>query len=279
MDEEKKQVTAQEAPEAPETDIPEETQDAKQAKTDTPPSSEVDVEQEVASEDTQAGTPDTSKWENEKRSMAEKIKALENEKNEYLQAKQLVEALDSAAANDPEFMKLANKKLVEQGLLDESVLQQLESQPQTQQRTDGTADNPVLEWAQNKMQEEKQKREKFFIDFEGRHPDVSEGKPEVVRANRSAISAAAARRMAEGGVSQDEAFEFAYKQIMNPQSLRDEGKLEGLAQAQSSSPAESSASGGSANSSGKVKLTPEQQEMARRFGITEEAYAKRLAEE
>jgi hypothetical protein len=237
----------------------------------------VDVEKEASGEDEQVGTPDTSKWENEKRSMAEKIKALENEKNEYLQAKQLVEALDSAAANDPEFMKLANKKLVEQGLLDESVLQQLESQPQP--GADGSADNPVLQWAQNKMQEEKQKREKFFIDFEERHPDVSEGKPEVVRANRSAISAAAARRMAEGNVSQEEAFEFAYKQIMDPQSLRDEGKLEGLAQAQSSSPAESSASGGSANSSGKVKLTPEQQEMARRFGITEEAYAKRMAEE
>jgi len=272
MDEENTQVTAQETPEAPETqETAEVAQDVEQAKTNTPPSSEVDVE-EGASE-TQTDTPDV-KWENDKRSMSEKIKALENEKNEYLQKVKLLEALDSAAANDPEFMKLANKKLVEQGVLDESVLQQLDVSPQ---KTDGVQSDPAIQWAQQKMREEKEKREKFFIDFEDRHPDLKEGKPEVVRANRSAIGAAAAKRMAEG-MSEADAYEFAYKLIMNPTQLVEEGKLQGLAQAQNASPAEGAASGGSAQSTGGVELTPQQKEAARLFGITEEEYANSLEE-
>jgi len=278
MDEEKKQVTAQEVPEAPETqETAEVTQDAEQAKTDTPPASKVDVEQEDTGE-TQADTSDV-KWENDKRSMAEKIKALENEKNTYQQKAKLLEALDSAAANDPEFMKLANKKLVEQGVLDESVLQQLEqSVPQAgQSRPDGSTQDPAIKWAQQKMQEEKQKREQFFVDFEEGHPDLKEGEPRVIRANRSAIGAAAAKRIAEGD-SQKDAYEFAYKLIMNPTQLVEEGKLQGLAQAQGASPAEGAASGGSANSTGGVVLTPEQKDMAKRFGITEGEYAKSLEE-
>ena len=274
MDEEKKQVTAQEAPETPKTEIPEETQDVEQAKTDTPSPSKVDVEQEEASE-AQTDTPD-AKWENDKRSMAEKIKALENEKNEYLQKAKLLEALDSAAANDPEFMKLANKKLVEQGVLDESVLEQLaDAAPQT--KSDGVQSDPAIKWAQQKMQEERQKREQFFVDFEEKHPDLREGDEKVIRANRSAIGAAAAKRMAEGA-SQEEAYEFAYKLIMNPTQLVEEGKLQGLAQAQGATPTEGAASGGSASSTGGVELTPQQKAAAKSFGVTEEAYANMLEE-
>jgi hypothetical protein len=280
MDEEMKVADAAVAPEAPEKEvIPEEPKDAQVQEADAPSTSEVDAEKEVSGED-KVGTPD-SKWENDKRSMAEKIKALENEKNEYLQAKKMLEALDSAAANDPEFMKLANKKLVEQGLLDESVLEKLNSAPsqsQARPQTDESAKSPAVLWAEQKMREEHEKREKFFVSFEERHPDLTEGSPEVIRANRTAIGAAAAKKMAEGGVSEEEAFEFAYKLIMNPTQLVEEGKLQGIAQAQSASPVEGAASGGAANSSGKGELTPEQREAARLFGITEEAYARNLEE-
>jgi hypothetical protein len=81
--------------------------------------------------------------------------------------------------------------------------------------------------------------------------------------------------MAEG-LSQSDAYEFAYKSVMNPTLLVEEGKLQGLAQAQSASPVEGAASGGNANSSGRVELTPEQREAARLFGIAEEKYSQNV---
>jgi hypothetical protein len=206
--------------------------------------------------------------------MSGKISQLERERNEYLQAKKMVDALNQAAMNDPEFMKLANKKLVEQGVLDESVLQELD-RVAPQKRTDGAPKDPAVVWAQQKMQAEQMEREKFFQDFESKHPDLVDGDPEIVRANRAAVGAAAAKRMKEGA-SQSDAYEFAYKLIMNPKQLIEEGKLAGLAQAQSALPVEGAASGGAAVSSGRIELTPEQREAARLFGISEEEYAKSL---
>lgn len=275
MDEENKVVEETAAPIESEVEevATEIKQDVEESETEAPPASEVDAKEE--SGEKQVDSP-ASTWENDKRSMAEKIKALENERNELAQRAKLLEALDSAAANDPEFMKLANKKLVEQGLLDESVLQQLEETPQP--KVDGAIQDPAIKWAQAKMQEEQKKREQFFVDFEERHPDLKEGGPQIIRANRSAIGAAAAKKMAQDKVSQEEAYEFAYKLIMNPTQLIEEGKLEGLAQAQGASPVEGAASGGAAKSSGRVELTPEQREAARLFGITEEEFAKNLEE-
>lgn len=246
---------------------------AEETETDTQPTSEAHVSEEETGEEQSDST--VPSWEEEKKRMSGKISQLERERNELAQAKRMLEALDSAAANDPEFMRLANKKLVEQGLLDESALQGLDTPPQT---TDGAQPDPAIRWAQAKMQEEQKKKEQFFVDFEERHPDLKEGSNEIIRANRSAIGAAAAKKMAQDKVSPQEAYEFAYKLIMDPTSFREEGKLEGLAQAQGSIPTEGAASGGVAKSSGKVELTSEQREAARLFGITEEEFANNLGE-
>lgn len=270
MDDDKQTVTAAVAPQEPEkVEEPEVIEDAQEEVTDTQPASEADV---VESAGEKENDTTSSNWENDKKSMAEKIKALENRNNEYLERMKLLDALDSAASEDSEFMRMANKKLVEKGVLDESVLEEIGV---TSQSNDGVTQDPAVSWARTKMQEERQKTESFFKDFEGRHPDISEGSPEIVRSNRTAIGAAAERRMKDG-MSKEEAYEFAYKAIMNPTQLAEEGKLQGLAQAQSASPAEGAASGGVAKSSGGVELTPEQKDAARRFGVTEEAYAKSL---
>jgi hypothetical protein len=237
---------------------------------------------DVTSTTSGSGQNDTpvSTWEHEKKSMSGKISKLERDINkyeqEYQQRARLLDALDRAAANDPEFMRLANKKLVEQGVLDESVLQELDKVvPQT--KSDGSPKDPAVLWAQQKMQAEQMEREKFFQDFEDRHPDLTEGDPEIVRTNRAAIGAAAAKRMKEGA-SQSEAYEFAYKLIMNPKQLIEEGKLEGLALGQSALPTEGAASGGAAVSSGRRELTPEQREAARLFGLAEEKFANYIEE-
>lgn len=274
MDEEKKVVETPETSPVPEVEEPslEEQEYVAGEETEAPSTSEVDAKKETSGEEQPSSVEPT--WENEKKSMAGKISSLEKKANELAQKAKLLEALDSAAANDPEFMRLANKKLVEQGLLDESVLQDLEKvAPQSQ--SDGVPSHPAVVWAQQKMQAEREEREQFFKDFEERHSDLTEGSPEVVRANRTAIGAVAAKRMAEG-LSQSDAYEFAYKSVMNPTLLVEEGKLQGLAQAQSASPVEGAASGGNANSSGRVELTPEQREAARLFGIAEEKYSQNV---
>ena len=282
MDEETK-VTAQEAPEVPKTETPEETKDAEQAKTDTPSSSEMDVEKTETGEE-EGDEATSSKTDNDMKAESTKMSKLEKENNELRQAKQYLDALDSAAANDPDFMKMANKKLVEQGVLPESVLEQME-QPQSGAETgvepiastDGLNSNPVIQWAQNKKREEEEKLTKFFNNFEDQRQDLVDEDPKVTKANRGAITAAAQRLIAKG-TPMEEAYGTAYNQIFHPEKLVEKGELQGMAKAQAATPTEQSASGGSANSSGTVTLTPEQKEAARLFGVSEEAYAKRLEE-
>jgi len=248
----------------------------------TQPTSEAAVENESGTEQNDTTVPD---WENEKKSLAGRISKYEKELNEYRDKVKLLEALDSAAATDPEFMKMANKKLVEQGLLDASVLEQLEERGVSNQpgavknavENPAVLENPAVKWAEQKMREERQKKEQFFVDFEEKHPDLKEGEEKVIRANRSAIGAIANKRIAEG-VSQADAYEYAYGLVMNPSQIAEKAKLEGIAQAQSGLPTEGAASGGSADSTGGITLTPEQKEAARMFGVSEEAYAKRLSE-
>lgn len=275
MDEEKKVVEETKAlPQEVEESTPTTEEHAQEPETDTQPTSEAHVSEEETENEAQSDSAVLS-WDKEKKRMSGKMSKLEKENNELAQARALVEALDKAAASDPEFMKLANKKLVEQGLLDESVLQGMD----TPQATYGEqTQDPAIQWAQAKMQEEQKKKEQFFVDFEERHPDLKEGTNEIIRANRSAIGAAAAKKMAQDKVSAEDAYEFAYKLIMNPTSLIEEGKLEGMAQAQGAIPTEGAASGGVAKSSGKVELTPQQREAARLFGITEEEFANNLGE-
>jgi len=253
-------------PNVPETEItPEVQEDVAKQELSTQPTSEADVEEGASKEVVSSPTSD---WENEKKSMSGKIQQLEKERNELAQSKALLEAIDKAATDDPEYLKLTARKLAEQGIIDESVLQQFESSPSLSQ-ANGMAKNPAIEWAESKMREEKQKREEFFVNFEDKHPDLVEGEEKVVRANRSAIGAIAAKKMASEQIPMNEAYEYAYKLVMNPSLLVEEGKLQGLAQAQSATPVESGASGSSSNPSGGVKLTPEKSKIAVKFGIKE----------
>jgi len=276
MDEEKK-IEASATPQASETEqiVPETVEDVESGEEVTTQSpSETDVVDTETSEEQSVEAP-VSKEENDKRSESGKMSKLEKEVNELRSVKQMFDALNTAATNDPEFMKVANKKLVEQGVLDESVLEQLNipSQP----NADGEVVNPAVKWAEAKMREEQEKKEEFFVNFEEKHSELSEGEPKIIRANRSAIGAVAAKRMAEGH-SMDEAYELAFKAVMNPNQLVEEGKLQGMAQAQGALPVEGAASGGVAKSSGTKALTSEQKDAARAFGITEEDYAKSLGE-
>jgi len=273
MDEENKVVQTTTSPEPIVETAPEVQENVSVSDTDTQPISEVDVENKET--DSEQPEVTVSQEELNRKAEREKYAKLEKDNNELQQRAKMLEALDRAAANDPEFMRLANKKLVDQGLLDESVLRDLDSTPQV--KTDGLTENPDIQYARQLRLEAQAKEEKFFQDFEGKHADLVEGTPEVVSANRSAIGAVAAKQIRQG-VSKEDAFEYAYKLVMNPNQLVEDGKLQGLAQMQSVSTTEGAASGGVANNSSSGALTQEQKEMARRMGVSEEAYAKQLGE-
>ena len=83
--------------------------------------------------------------------------------------------------------------------------------------------------------------------------------------------------MAEKNIPMEEAYDFAYKLIMDPNQLVEEGKLQGMAQAQTAMPSESAAVGSAVNPTPARQLSAKEKEAAAMFGITEEAYAKRLA--
>lgn len=286
MEESIKDSSVSTAPQQPEKEtetkvqVPEVEEHAEEQEKTTQPTSEAHVEEKESGK-VQDDTTEPEDYKTKFERLSEKISGIEKEKNEYLQKVKLLEALDSAAASDPEFMKLANKKLVEQGVLDESVLAELEQQTATQPQGANVASavtsDPAIAWAKQKMQEEQKKREEFFENFEKDRPDLAEGDREIVRANRQAVSAAAIRRM-KAGEPMEKAYDYAYKQIMHPEQLIEEGKLEGIAQAQSATPAVAGASGGSSQTSGKAELTPEQREAARLFGIAEEKYSQNLEE-
>jgi hypothetical protein len=272
MKKEEKKVTTPDIPQETVEDT--EIEQVEDVEATTQPTSEAHVDTEESGKE-QVDTP-SSDWETEKKRLSNKMSKIEKENNEYQARMKLLEALDSAAAEDPEFMKQANKKLFEKGLLDEATYKQLEgTAPQTS--SNGTVSSPAVEWARQKMQEEVASKEKFFQDFEERHSDLTEGEPEDIKTSRIAIGAVAARLMRKG-LSQEDAYESAYKSVMDTNQLIEDGKLQGIAQAQSASPVEGAASGGVAKSQGKVELTPAQREMAKRFGVTEEAYAKSLEE-
>ena len=286
MEENKQNSSVATAPQQPETEVetkveaPEVEEHAKEQEESTQPTSEAHVEEKVSGT-VQDDTTEPEDYKTKFERLSEKQSGIEKQNNEYLQKVKLLEALDSAAANDPEFMKLANKKLVEQGVLDESVLAELEqtiaTQPQGANVASAVTSDPAIAWAKGKMQEEQSKREEFFKKFEDDRPDLAEGDREIVRANRQAVSAAAIRRI-KAGEPMDKAYDYAYKQIMHPEQLIEEGKLEGMAQAQSATPAVAGASGGSSQTSGRVELTPEQREAARLFGIAEEKYSQNMEE-
>lgn len=282
MEESIKDSSVNTAPQQPETEVqtPEVEEHAQEQEETTQPTSEAHVEEKVSGT-VQDDTNEPEDYKTKFERLSEKISGIEKENNQYLQKVKLLEALDSAASKDPEFMKLANKKLVEQGVLDESVLAELEQQTATQPQGANVASavtsDPAIAWAKQKMQEEQSKREEFFENFEKDRPDLAEGDREIVRANRQAVSAAAIRRM-KAGEPMEKAYDYAYKQIMHPEQLIEEGKLEGMAQAQSATPAVAGASGGSSQTSGKAELTPEQRDAARLFGIAEEKYSQMMEE-
>lgn len=274
MDEDKKKVATTATPQVSD-DIQEEEHVEEEAPA-TQPTSEAHVEEE------ESGTPqeDTTggEWETEKKRLSSKISKLEKDLNMYKTQADITAALDSAAQEDPEFRKMANKKLFEKGLIDEATYKTLDTgdtNVQSGSKPD-TFTPSERQYVQKQMQAEEEARVKFFSEFEERHPEVV-GDTEEAKMSRIAIGAAAARKMAEG-MSQAEAYEFAFKQIIDPQSLVEDGKLQGLAQAQTVSSTEGAASGGSASASSSPNLTAEQREAARLFGVKEENYAENVEE-
>lgn len=259
---------------APIKDAPvENVENVEEVKPDTQPTSEADVKKEETGTETEPEAS-VSKEENDFNSLKGKVSSLEKERNELRKKAELFDALDKIAAKDPEFMKAANRKLVEEGVLDPSVLEKIE-----QQKVAGTgvtpdiSQHPAVQWAMQKRNEEFEQRKKFFEEFQSERPDLSEGDTETVSAKMNAISAAARLNMNRGMIEKD-AYNQAYLQILHPEKIKEEAELSGMAKAQSATPSIGGASGGKADSSVGPNLTEEEKVIARRMGLTYEQYAE-----
>lgn len=214
--------------------------------------------------------------------LSKKMSDLESERNEYAAAAAQWAALNEEAVKDPRFALEANRKLLSAGVITKEQFDELEGrltskteksetkEPVPQIPTVGIAD-PVIEWARNKQLEEERNNREFFRRFAEAHPDVDDTTPELATLNRQEIIASARRLMASGK-SKDDAFELAYKKWAG--KMEEEAELQGIARARAANPAIGSASGGMATSAQSTPLTDEELEIARRFGISPEEYAK-----
>lgn len=251
--------------------------------TDAQDTSNLDAEEKTGDQTDSPADWETKykKLENDFNSVKGKTSSLEKRARELEQAAKLVEALNNAAINDPEFKKMANKKLVEQGLLPASYLDELEqSSPTRPERADAQQTpvqqapvqaDPALTWARQKQREELENEIKFFEDFESSKPDIAEGEANAIKARRGAISAAANVNLSKG-MSKREAYELAYIQILHPEKLKEEGEVEGLVKARQA-PVMTGGLGQAAKTQQTNQLTAEERRVAQAFGMSDEEYA------
>lgn len=259
---------------APVKDAPvENVENVEVAKPDTQPTSEADVKKEETGKVAEPEAP-VAKEDNDFNSLKGKVSSLEKERNELRKKAELFDALDKIAAKDPEFMKSANERLVKEGYLDPSVMEKINQQGVTPQgTTPDISQHPAIQWAQQKQKEEFEQRRKFFADFQSDKPDLEEGDTESVSAKMNAISAAA-RLNINKGLSEKDAYNQAYLQILHPEKIKEMAELSGMAKAQSVTPSIGGASGTKATGSGTLNLSEEEKAIAASMGLSEEAYAE-----
>lgn len=256
------------------------TKDAEVETATTQETSQPDVEQQEVSEPIETQTEDWQKkyseLEHKYKSESGKISQLERDRNKFEESARIVEALNRAAREDKDFMRLANKKLVDQGLLDPSVLDDVETPKPTAQANQLVQPvvqprDPAIEWARRKAAEEVQNEVKFFDKFEADKTDITEGSPERVRVRRQSIASLAQLFMTDG-LSREDAFNRAYIQVLHPEKIREDGQIEGMVKAKAT-PSIGGGVGGTAKSSG-VYLSEKERKVARAFGMSDAEYSE-----
>lgn len=244
------------------------------------------IESDVATDDASSTQVASGEVDNNIKSMSGKIQSLEKERNSLQEKTQtleeqmrILEAIDRRAAADPEFRASANRALLEEGVISQEQYNQIvgTQAQQGQQSNQPVLDKntlDVIEYAKRKKLEDEKAEEAFFEKFENDKPEFSEGTEEDVRGYRQAIGMAAATNMRRfGNMSREEAFNLAYKQILRPDLLKEEGEVEALAQAQTTNVSIGSGAGGSATASPAAKLTQDEVDIAEAMGMTPEEYA------
>jgi len=250
--------------------------------TSVPPAGETHTE-EIEDPSTASADEIAQKYER----LRKKVSGIEKEKSKLESAARVLAVLNDAAAKDPKFAKDANEKLYNAGLITKEQFDQLSStiednksgrnEPNkvTDKTTDGSdrlSELPELNWVREKQMEETRKQEEFFAKFEEGKEDISDGSEDDARQRRIAIGNVATVNMSKG-MSQEDAYELAYKQILHPEKIAEDGELQGLIKARSASPSIAPASGGSSTSTS-VTLTDEQLDAARRMKMSPEEYAE-----
>lgn len=241
--------------------------------------------QQSDGDDNNAGDDIAAKYENEKKSWAGKIQKLQTELNEaknYKDYAAVYKALDEGARKNPEFRKLANKILVEQGIVDSSVIESDEEgvtgkEPEKTSRNETPnqqMDPQVQNWVIQKQQQELMENQKFIERFESDKPELQEGDDAELAQRRQTIGVVA-NLLQSQGASKEEAFERAYVQVFHPEKLSEQGELNGLLRSQSTN---INIGGGysSGKQTKKTTLTDEQKAAARAFGMSDEEYLEGL---
>lgn len=211
-----------------------------------------------------------SKLENEYKSVTGKMSSLQKEANALKQVGLLYEALNKAAFEDPEFKKLANKKLVDQGILPASVLEE-EVQTSTVPTNKVAPIDPevksAVEWTNMKKSQEIEAQAKFITEFESDKPELNTGNTRKDSLAKNIIGAGAAIYM-EDGLDPKEAFNKSYRQWFK---AKQDADVDALLK-QKSAPSIGGGLGGTSTKPS-LHLTEKEKRIAKSFGLSDEEYA------
>lgn len=240
-----------------------------------------------AVEDNASGTQEASgEPDNNIKSMSGKIQSLEKERNTLNTRNKtledqmrILEVIDRKASQDPEFKKMANKALLDEEMISQEEYDTLiqtgqeASNVQAPQPTFDKGTQEALDYAKRKKQEEDTAEAEFFNKFEEDKAELTDGTDEELRIRRQAIGVAAAANIRLRGMDKGKAYDLAYKQIIRPELLKEEGELNAMAQAQNTDVSVGGGAGGSATSTSASNLTTEEVNIAQAMGMTPEEYA------
>lgn len=256
---------------------------------ETQPTTEADVD-ETGGEEAQPQKVDaTDEMTPEQiRALRGKVSALEKRANESSQKAQALDSLAQIIETSPELKKSyfatmvklgrIQREDVPTGVLDDDEETRPEAKAETQSPTALPPHYAALMEELSREKARKLSEENAFVEkFEEERPDILDGTPEQVAIKKQAIGAHAALLMTnDKSLSKQDALVKAYNYVLHPERQKEEGELEGLAQAQQTRSVVGASAGYSPKTTPGGAVSEEQSIANRLFGIKDDSITEDL---
>lgn len=131
---------------------------------------------------------------------------------------------------------------------------------------------PEVQYARQLKEQKDKEEEGFYKKFEDDRPDIAEN--ESSRDVRSMIYNNASFYQKSKNLTKEQAFDLAYKVVLHPEKLQEQGEIETLLKMNNASTGNISAPQSGQPSKRGVSLTQQQHDTAQALGLSDEQYAE-----